>query len=273
MLRVNRRARFWLIGMCLSALPVCATVPMSRAMLFIAIGAFGVVAEYLGGWLMKDRWVPTHGWIKHVCGMLFVVFFLAHLPLAALGRLGAPQVTATLQVKMAQTQDLGPAGALEDQDLVVVNAPNPVSFLYDPFRRAFEGGPLPRGMRILAPGFNSVELTRTGPRRVTVRSLSDSLLDCQRGKRMDFAFFYRYLADVRSPAHPLHAGDRVVLPRMQVEVLAVDGRGFPVAAAFEFATPLEDASLKWLSWDWDDDVYRSLALPEVGQSVRLMGPF
>jgi hypothetical protein len=46
-----------------------------------------------------------------------------------------------------------------------------------------------------------------------------------------------------------------------------------VEAAFEFEMPLEDASLKWLLWDWDRDVYRPLALPEVGRSVRLMGPF
>jgi len=108
---------------------------------------------------------------------------------------------------------------------------------------------------------------------VTVRSVSDSLLDCQRGKRMDFVFFYRYLADVRGPEHPLHAGDRVSLPRMQVEVLAVDGRGFPTEAAFEFDVPLEDPSLKWIAWDWDEDVYQPWALPVTGQTVRLMGPF
>jgi hypothetical protein len=272
LLRVNRRARFWLIGMYLAALPICATVPMGRAMLFVGIGAFGVVAEYVAGWMAKDRWMPV-GWTHHIYGTLFVVFFVAHLPLAAVGRLGAPHLTATLHEKLAETLDLGPAGDLENEDLVVVNAPNPVSFLYDPFQRACEGRSLPRGVRILAPGFNSVELTRTGPRRLTVRALSDSLLDCQRGKRVDFAFFYRYLADVRSPAHPLHAGDRISLPRMEVEVLAVDGRGFPTEAAFEFETPLEDASLTWLVWDWDDDVYRSLTLPQVGQSVRLMGPF
>lgn len=273
MLRLNRRARFWLIGMYLAAAPVCATAPMGRAMLFIEIGAFGVVGEYVGGWLTRERWRPVSGWTRHIPGTLFVVLFLVHLPLAVIGRLGAPAVTAAMQEKVAETQDLGPAGDLADVDLIVVNAPNPVSFLYDPFRRAFQGRPLPRGVRILAPGFNSVELTRTGPKRITVRALSDSLLDCQRGRRADFAFFYQYLSDVRSPAHPLHAGDRVVLPRMVVEVLAVDGRGFPVEAAFEFDVPLEDASLKWLAWDWDDDIYRSLAVPKAGESIRLMGPF
>jgi hypothetical protein len=273
LLKVNRRARFWLIGMYLAALPICATVPMGRAMLFVGIGAFGVVAEYVAGWIAKDGWRPVRGWTRHIPGTLFVVFFVAHLPLAAIGRLTAPQVTASLQEKVAETTNLSPAGDLERQDLIVVNAPNPVSFLYDPFRRVCEGRSLPRGVRVLAPGFNSVELTRTGPRQVTVLALSDSLLDCQRGRRTDFVFFYRYLADVRSPAHPLRVGDRMSLPRMEVEVLAVDGRGFPIEAAFAFDTALEDASLKWLLWDWDEDIYRPFVPPQVGQSMRLMGPF
>ncbi len=273
LLKVNRRARFWLIGMYLAALPICATVPMGRAMLFVGIGAFGIMAEYVAGWIAKDGWRPVCGWTRHIPGALFVVFFVAHLPLATIGRLAAPRVTASLQEKVAETTDLGPAGDLEKQDLIVVNAPNPVSFLYDPFGRATEGRSLPLGVRVLAPGFNSVELTRTGPRQVTVRALSDSLLDCQRGKRTDFVFFYRYLADVRSPAHPLRVGDRISLPRMEVEVLAVDGRGFPTEASFAFDTALEDASLKWLLWDWDEDCYRPFVLPQVGRSLRLMGPF
>jgi len=90
---------------------------------------------------------------------------------------------------------------------------------------------------------------------------------------MDFAFFYKYLGDVRSGEHPLRAGDRISLPRVQVEVLEVDRRGFPVEVAFEFDAPLEAPHLKWLQWDWDDDVYRAFPLPAQGNTVRLEGPF
>ena len=43
--------------------------------------------------------------------------------------------------------------------------------------------------------------------------------------------------------------------------------------AFEFDVPLEDASLKWLWWDWDEEVYGPLAVPPEGRTVRLVGPF
>ena len=118
-----------------------------------------------------------------------------------------------------------------------------------------------------------MRLTRTGPRRLTVRAASGSLLDCQPGKRMDFVFLYRYLSDVRGADHPLSVGQRIHLPRMSVEVLAVDGKGFPVEAAFEFDVPLEDRSLRWLFWDWDDRHYKPFVVPAVGGTVELVGPF
>ena len=272
-LRWNRRARFWLIGMYGSALPFCATVPMSRSLLFAAIGAFGLAAEFIGTWPARGDWVPDATWRRYASWSLFLSLFIVHLPLAAASRIAAPHVTATLEGQMAETMELGSADASASQDLVIVNAPNPIYFLYDPYRRACEGRPLPRGMRLLAPAFNTIRVTRTGDCRLTVQSASDSLLDCQRDQRMDHVFLYRYLGDVRSSRHPLRVGQGISLPHMRVEVLAVDGRGFPTEAAFEFDVPLEDASLKWVRWDWDNDVYGPFELPAVGQSVILEGPF
>jgi hypothetical protein len=90
---------------------------------------------------------------------------------------------------------------------------------------------------------------------------------------MDFVFFYRYLSDVRGAGHPFHAGQRVTVPRMAVEILAVDERGLPVEAAFEFDVPLEDASLKWLCWNWDRKRYEAFDVPAVGGGRELVGPF
>ncbi|OHB66886.1 MAG: hypothetical protein A2Y77_02715 [Planctomycetes bacterium RBG_13_62_9] len=60
---------------------------------------------------------------------------------------------------------------------------------------------------------------------------------------------------------------------MTVEVLAVDEGGMPVEAAFEFGVCLEDTSLQWLCWDWEVKCYRPFAVPAVGQTVELVGPF
>ncbi len=284
-LRSHRRGRFWFLGMVLAAVPFCATLPMSRSLLFVAVGAFGLIAEFLAGWLAHN-WddggtvAPIQAdyarpsWLRGSARNLFVVFMVAHLPLAAVGRCLAPSVTDRIRERVARTMDLGPMEGIENQDLVVVNPPNPTSFLYQPFVRAYEGQSLPRGLRLLVPGFDEVEVVRPSAHALVVRSVSGSLFDCQReGERADFVFFYRYLSDVRGPRHPLRVGDRIRLERMAVEILAVDETGLPQEVVFEFAVPLEDASLRWLWWDWDKRRYEAFTPPPVGGAVTLVGPF
>jgi hypothetical protein len=272
-LRASRQARFWLVGMYAAVLPFCATIPMSRSLLFVAIGGFGLTAEALADWMRRADWVQGLGWNRRLVHVLIILGVMAHLPWATVTRASAAKVAATMEERVVRTAALSTAGCLADQDLIIVNAPNPVSFLYDPYKRAFDGEPLPRGIRILAPGYGAVRVVRTGPRRLVVRAVSDSLLDCQRGKRVDFVFFYRYLSDVRGAGHAFHAGQRIAVPRMGVEVLAVDERGFPTEAAFEFDVPLEAASLKWLYWDWEEKRYEPFIVPPVGATIELVGPF
>lgn len=273
MLRSSRRARFWVVGMYLAVLPFCATIPMGRSLLFVAIGGFGLTAEAVGDWVRGADWVQGLGRRRIVVLGLVFLGAVANLPWAAVTRASAPRVAAAMEKRIVRTAALEVADCPADRDLVVVNAPNPVSFLYDPYKSAYDGRPLPRGLRVLAPGYGAVRVVRTGPRRLVVRAVSDSLMDCQRGKRVDFVFFYHDLSDVRGAGNPLTAGQRITLPRMDVEVLAVDERGLPVEAAFEFDVPLEDGSLKWLYWDWGKKRYKPFVTPQVGQTVELAGPF
>ena len=219
MLRANRRARFWLIGMYASAVPVCATVPMSRAMLFMAVGAFGVIAEYVGGWLAKERWRPTQGWTRHIPGTLFVVLFAAHLPLAAAGRLGAPGVTATLREKLAETLDLSPAGTLENADLVVVNAPNPDFPLVRPvsegLRRTVAAPRDPHaGSRFQHHGADA-HRPATADRSIRIGQPAGLSAWQTHGLRV----LLPLSGDVRGPRHPLLAG--------RAHLVAADGGGGP----------------------------------------------
>lgn len=284
-LRTHRCSRFWFVGMVLAAVPFCATLPMSRSLLFVAIGAFGLISEFIAGWF-ADAWDDTGRvtrvraiyasptWLRGSARNLCAVFVVVHLPLAAAGRVMAPRVADRMQERVARTMDLGPLKGVEQQDVVVVNPPNPASFLYEPFVRAAEEQTLPRGFRLLVPGFGEVEVARPSANVLIVRSVSQGLFDCQRqGARADFVYFFRYLSDFRGPGHPLNVGDRIVVDRMTAHVLAVDEGGLPQEVAFEFAVPLDDASLKWLWWDWDKRRYRPFAPPPVGETVTLVGPF
>jgi len=98
-------------------------------------------------------------------------------------------------------------------------------------------------------------------------------LDCPSYAGLHFVFFYRALCDVRGGGQPLQAGQRIVLPRMTVELMRVDDRGLPVEAAFDFPVPLEDPSLQWIYWDWQRHDYAVFRVPDVGETVTLAGPF
>jgi len=273
LLGANRRARFWLAGMYLSALPICATVPMGRALVFVAIGGFGLVAEFVGDWRQGAGWVPAGGWRRMLVGALAIAFLATHVPWAAVRRAMAPRVTARLERRMNATMAITLSWWWRGEDLILVNPPNPAVFLHDPFRTAYNGRLLPGGVRVLAPGFGALEVVRTQPQRLVVRAVSRSLLDGPDSDWLHFVFFYRALGNVRGVDQPMHAGERIVLPRMTVEVLRVDDHGSPVEAAFDFPVALEDSSLQWIYWDWGRRDWVVFPVPKVGETVTLAGPF
>jgi hypothetical protein len=68
-------------------------------------------------------------------------------------------------------------------------------------------------------------------------------------------------------------GQQVELTGMRAEVLALTPNGRPLEVRMQFTVPLEDASLKWLQWDWERNAYVPFTLPAVGETVRVSGPF
>ncbi len=272
----DRLARLWLIGMYLSVVPVCATVPMSRNLLFVAIGAFGLMAQFIGGLVTRQDWLPVSRLWRGAAWTLCILLLIVHLPMAAIVRISTPIMTSFLVKNVQSTMEIGSPKGFEDQDLVVVNAPNPSAFIYMPFLRAYEGQPLPRAIRVLAPGFGPLEIIRSDDNDVVLRARGGNLLAFQEQNSqdsIDFAYFYRSVSDVRGARHPLKLGDRAELPRMSVEVIAVDGSGVPTEVLFKFAASLEDGSLRWLQWDWEKGRYVPFKVPAVGQAVQISGPF
>jgi len=274
LLRSNRRARFWLLGMYGAALPICATVPMSRALLFVAIGAFALIAECLGGWFRDVTWVPRWGRSRRWFGGLVIILLVVHLPLAAVMRAFAPKAMSKTQRRLERTLAIGLFIRLRPhQNLVIMNPPNPASLGFDPFWTVYNDKGLPASIQMLAPGYGPLEVTRTGPRRLVVKSLGAGFFKCKKGWRVDPVFFYRYLSDVRGPEHPLTVGTHFARPPMTLDVLAVDDRGFPSEIACEFETVLEAHSLRWIYWNWERPHFEVFRPPAVGTAICLPGPF
>jgi hypothetical protein len=271
LLRTHRRLRFWLVGMYTAALPVCATVPMGRALLFVAVGAFALIADAFGLWCQGST-VENSGRRTRWLRLTVVVLLLMHLPLAVGARLLAPEAMSKVHKRLRRTLTTRLFIRLEPhQDVVVVNSPNPASGVHDPFWAVYNDKGLPGAIRMLAPGYGPLELTRTGPRHLVVRSLSRGLFTCPPGLRIDAALFYRQLSGMRGHDNPMKIGDRIELPRMTVDVLAVDDSGLPSKAAFLFETPLDAPEWRWIFWNWTHRRFEAFRPPPVGQTVCVPG--
>ena len=274
LLRRNRLARFWLTAMLLSTLPICATLPMNRNLLFVAIGAFGLMAQFIGSlWTKEEPPAKMRLW-RVLAWVLCIYFLLAHVLFATVGRVATQQMVTFSRKEFDSTMQVGELDGVENQDLIIVNAPNPFSLFYLPTYRAHNRQSLPRTIRTLAPGFRPIEVIRTGEKTVLLRAKSGNLLSCR--QRHDFHFVYLYRTfnnGFRDDRSPMHAGDKVVLPPLTVEVVDVDSNNRPTEVLFSFVVSLDDPSLRWLVWDWDKELYTPFLVPAIGQKSELVGPF
>ena len=280
LLRTDRVSLFWFLGMALCVLPICATAPMNRNLLFVAIGAFGLTARYVGGVLGRADWVPRWRPYRVVVWIVCVALLLMHIPAALAGRVTSPRMMALAEKVIYSTVEIGDQPDLPGRTVFVVNAPNPFLFIGWPQLRSYEGKPMPKLARVLVPGWRSLEITRTGPRTLVVRSTQGNLFSVDESRR-DLQPNFVYLYDMfntlfRNERDAFQVGDRLELPEMSVEVLSVEAQGFPTGVQFDFADPLEEASHRWLRWTWKQNgsgAYGRFTVPAVGQTVTLAGPW
>ena len=277
LLRRDRLARFWFLAMLLATVPICATLPMNRNLLFVAVPAFALLAQFIKSVIdapANEKPLPANRFWRHLARAVCAYFILAHLLFAVLGRVTTPITVQQTREQFRLTMDLGPLDGVQDQDLVVVNAPNPFSLFFVPLYRAHLQQPLPNVLRVLAPAFANLQLTRVDQTTLNIRAKSGNILSGRERKPFHLVYLYQTFNEgFRRRKFPMHAGDKVVLPRLTVEVLKVDDKGLPVEITCRFAAPLDDASLRWLAWDWHDKSYLPFTVPALGQTVELKGRF
>ncbi len=267
-------ARFWLIGMVCAIVPVCAAVPMGRNLLFAGIGGFALMAQFIYAvWTGQDKtWFAGRSG-RGVVWALASLLLLIHLPLALVTQAAAPWMTGRMTQEMGATLDVGELPSGQDRELVVVNAPNPASFLYVPYVRAWQGQTLPRAIHQLVPGFNALEVERPRSDTLVVRSLGTDFLHSVETSRLGIVFFYGYLSDFFGPKTRFEAGQRFSQGALTLEILAADEAGMPLSLRVQAAQQVDLDSLQWVNWDWKKERFHNFSLPKVGQTRTISGPY
>jgi hypothetical protein len=107
---------------------------------------------------------------------------------------------------------------------------------------------------LLSAGLEPVEVQRVNDRTLVVRIRNGML------RRTWEQFF-------RDSASPLAKRCALQLPGFSATVNALTDDGLPAELQYIFNKPLEDRSLKWLTWS--DDGFIPFVLPAAGETIKV----
>lgn len=247
-LRHDRAARFFALGALLAAFPATAMIPSDRLLMLVGIGSGGLVAEVIVAVLASPAKAPRPGRGARAFAYGLV---LVHGVLAPPMLLVTSQLFGVLDRELSSWRgqvDVGPD--LGHAMLVVVNAPiSLVPYAWVVPHSADDVTPA-RGA-ILSISTAPVEVTRVDehtlrvhPRDGFVAELSTHLF--------------------RSPRLASRRGDVLAFEGYSATVDEVDAEGLPTRASIRFDAPLDDASMRFITWNGER--FARFTPPRVGAS-------
>ena len=254
LLKNDRFARFWAAGMVLSLLSICATAPHSRLLFFVGLGAFGLLAMWLTGRSESAVWVPSSRMWRMAAKIITVIFIVVHIILAPLLLPLNTLMAASVEPHVQGASETLPLEAeIVDLDFILVNPTYALFPIYIPAVRLLNAQPIPRRVRILAPGAAAVRITRKDAHTLSIRAEYLATL-------LDGVF--------RDTSYPFAQGERIDLSGMSITITDVTSGGRPLEASFTFAVPLEDPSLRWFEAR-SGGGFNSFTPPAIGDTISL----
>lgn len=270
----DKLARFWLVAMLCCAVPICASAPMNRNLLFVAIGAFGLMAQFVGAVLTNASYLIKSRFTKVASIGMLVFLLLSHIVLSAVGRIVQPIILSSVHDSFEATMQIGSPPGLQDKTVVFINCPNPFAISYLPPYRAHYNLPLPKSIRIIATGFNMYFIRRSGPNTLHLSLYKGNIMqNYKRTTAWSVNFFKMFTGSFRDcDAFPINPGDKFELPGFTAKVIKVDKTGRPTKVIYKFDRPLDDSSLIWLQWDWLEKRYHTFQMPRDSRRITIPGP-
>ena len=244
-----------LLGLLLALVPIAATMPQDRLLVNAGFGGALVSAAVIyEGW--RVGWAATGSRAARWSARLLVALFAtSHLllapPLLALRARSMTTVEGALQ-RSDRSLPAGP-GVTAVRVYALQTAFDPL-LVYVPMMRASLDQPTARSMRSLYTGPGAVEVVRDGVDSLLLRALGGFLPT--EPERM-----------LRSLKRPFAVGQQVVLDGMTATVVSVLPDGRPESVRFVFDRPLEDPSMRWVTWS--ETRFVAVALPPVGARLQL----
>jgi hypothetical protein len=248
----DRMARFWGLGAMLSLLPIGAVGPENRLLGFVGLGSMALLAQLTQALFAGSFVAPVPRVWKGFAWTATMLLLLIHLIAAPLLGIARIAYQSNVNSRMERAMASVPSDPqIASQDLVLINPPDHIYLVTAILSvKQLENLPTPRHVRALSNG-GTLEVTRVGPRSLRVR-FPDGFFPTA---------FSRYL---RSPSELFSVGQHFELPILSVVVEALDAQGDPAQVLYEFPVPLENPSLRWMSWQ--DGVYVPWTPPAISHA-------
>jgi len=250
----DRVARFWGLGALLSLIPIAAVGPENRLLGFVGLGSMALLAQLTQFVFARSSVASVPRVWKGFAWAATLLLLLLHLMAAPLLGIARIAYQANVSSRMERAMASVPSDPrIESQDLVLINPPDHIYLVTAIWAvKRLENLPMPRHLRALSSG-STLEVTRVGPRSLRVRFPGGFFPTA-------FSRFVRSQNDRFSP------GQHFELPGLSVVVEALDAQGDPEQVLYEFPVPLQDPSLRWMSWQ--DGVYVPWTPPAIGNTER-----
>lgn len=248
-------ARFWAMGMLLSVLPACLAFPMDRLLMFVGLGAMGLLAQLFVGWKEGARWVPRLVIWRRAAPLFIGLLAAIHLVLAPVLLVVLVNLPGLMGDDFRSIARGYPSDQqLRRQTLVIVN---PISLGTEWLltqQRRYRQEPVPERRLLLTTACSAASLTRTDAQTLVVRVQGGFLPplggwpDCPHPPAISPVYSLRMFDRlVRGDRNPLRLGQVIELSTATVEITELTPDGRAAEVRFRFRVPLlEDPSLRWL---------------------------
>ena len=271
LLRRNRIAVFWFAVMVLAVIPAATVVPLSKNLGFVAVGAYGLIANFVAGLITRPSRLPEGLAYRILAWVACALLILVHVPGAIAGRVVAVKATAFALDGMTHLCDVGDSPNMENENVIVVNATCTLALGFAPFYKAYHHQPLSRTLRALVPGCTSFDVQRTDDKTLVIQSQAPDIFSCDNVGPIHVAYALSAV-NLLVGEPKCKKGDRYDLGRLTVEVLESDASDLASRVAFRFDTSLDSPDFYWIWWDWRTWSYQPFKIPAIGQSVAVSGP-
>ncbi|GMU38081.1 MAG: hypothetical protein L6Q93_10835 [Phycisphaerae bacterium] len=290
-LRGDAVSRFYLTGTLLAVLPACGTAAQNRLLVVAGLGAMGLLARYVAR-LRDAREYPTS---NHAGSRVTALerltrraILVIHLAISPPALMVSAYSTAALGPLLQRLADSFPRdSAIEDQKLMIVQAPTAFLFQYAASMNALDGRPMPEHLYVLGSSAAPLEIRRPDARTFVLRPSGGFLpppgsppaarQTARPGAPFDFSspvspLYMIQMFDVLFRASSLGFTEQetIDLHGFRARVLETDAAGRPLEIAFECDDSLESDRYRWMTWS--DGELVDFHPPEVGQSVLLPAP-